>query len=166
MAVSGPKPKPHLQVVREGNPGRRPPKEGLKLAPGAPAEPDWRDWFGVTRGKAADDNRRARADARAAWFVIVPQLDIHGILASIDLGVLADTCVCWARIRQCERDVSRNGLSTWGTRGEVANPAVNAAAKYRQQWKFYVAELGLSPSSRTRLEGREAAGDDDNPFDV
>jgi P27 family predicted phage terminase small subunit len=48
----------------------------------------------------------------------------------------------------------------------VTNPAVNAAAKYRQQLKTYVAELGLSPSSRTRLEGKGPDGEEESPFDV
>lgn len=167
MALPGPKPKPHLQVLREGNPGRRPIKESLKLPPGAPPEPDWREWFGVTRGEEADENKRCRADARAAWRLVVPQLDAQGILAKIDAGVLTDAAVCWARIRHCERDISRQGLTVWGARGQVANPAVTAAAKYRLQWKFYVAELGLSPSSRTRLDGPKGGADaEENPFDV
>lgn len=167
MARPGPAPKPRLQVVREGNPGRRPVKEGLKLPPKAPAEPDWREWFTVTSGPRSDENQVCRGIARATWRHVVPVLDAQGLLATIDATVLADLCVCVARIRLCERDISRRGLWVMGERGAVKNPSVTAANQYRTQLKFYVAELGLAPSSRGSLEPPKGGGDDDeNPFDV
>src|SRR5919109_4450864 len=45
MAVPGRKPKPPLQVVREGNPGKRPVKEGVRLPPAEICEPDWLELF-------------------------------------------------------------------------------------------------------------------------
>lgn len=52
MAKPGPARRPNLQVVREGNPGKRSAAElegGLRLPPGAPEEPDWRQWFPAVR---------------------------------------------------------------------------------------------------------------------
>jgi P27 family predicted phage terminase small subunit len=52
MARPGPQRRPNLQVVREGNPGKRSREEldsGLRLAPGAPEEPDWLEWFPAVR---------------------------------------------------------------------------------------------------------------------
>ena len=41
MTAPGPKPKPALAVVKEGNPGKRPIKDSAKLPPSALIEPDW-----------------------------------------------------------------------------------------------------------------------------
>ncbi len=166
MPPPGPKPRPALTVVREGNPGKRKPKEGVKLPPDTPPEPNWSDWFPVTNGRRADENGRARADARSAWRREVPVLAQQGLLATIDATVLADYCVTVARVSQCERDISINGVWVPGERGAQKNPSVTAANQYRQQLKFYIAELGLSPSSRTRLEGKGPDGEEDSPFDV
>lgn len=166
MAVRGTKPKPALTIVREGNPGKRPIKEGLKLPPTTPEEPVWTDWFPVTNGAHAGDNQRGRDDARSAWRLVVPVLSAQGVLAKIDLCVLADYCITVARVNQCERDISVHGMWVEGERGAQKNPSVTAANQYRQQLKFYVGELGLSPSSRTRLDKGDPPGDDDNPFDV
>lgn len=166
MTKPGPKPKPVRQAEREGNPGKRAPKTGAKLAPHAPPEPDWRDWFQVTNGDHADDNGKCRAVASRTWQLIVPVLDAQGLLAQVDELVLADLCVCAARVHQCERDISRHGLWVDGERGAQKNPAVTAANQYRIQLKFYVAELGLSPSSRTGLPETEGVAGDDSPYDV
>lgn len=163
MAKPGPKPKPHLEVVREGNPGKRKRREGLKLDPAAPAEPDWREWFPVEN----ELNELAIDDCRTAWKIIVGELDAAGALSEIDFLVLSDACVCWAMTLWCQRDIALNSIWTMGERGAQKNPSVTAANQFRTQLKFYVAELGLAPSSRSRLVGREqAGGDDEDPFDA
>lgn len=45
MGKPGPAKRPALEVVREGNPGKRPVQEGVQLAPEAPAEPAWQETF-------------------------------------------------------------------------------------------------------------------------
>lgn len=52
MAKPGPQRRPNLQVVREGNPGKRSAADldsGVRMAPGAPSEPDWLQWFPPVR---------------------------------------------------------------------------------------------------------------------
>jgi P27 family predicted phage terminase small subunit len=76
-----------------------------------------------------------------------------GLLALIDFGTVQDAAVCWARILQCERDLSTKGLvQDTKDRGRTKNPHATIAKQYRDQFKFYVAELGLGPSARGRLE--------------
>jgi phage terminase small subunit len=54
---------------------------------------------------------------------------------------------------QCERNLSSVGLvQEAGTRGRTRNPHAIIAKQYREQFRFYVAELGLGPSARGRLE--------------
>lgn len=167
MAVSGPKPKPPLQVVREGNPGRRPVREGVKLPPSELAEPDWQDTFPTVRG---DDRQRAintrcREVARREWRRVVPVLTHTAGLAAVDTQVVHDYCVCVARIDQCERDISLNGMLIQGERGWMKNGATTVAGQYRQQLARYIGELGLSPSARGRLTPPEGDDDDDDTFD-
>lgn len=156
MPRKGRKPKPPQLKVVEGNPGkRRIPEDYPKPQPVAPAEPSWPQLF---RGRAA---ARLRKDARAEWARVVPTLDGLGLLSVIDGATLTDYCVCWARVVQCERAIAEEGLVISGDRGKVKHPALTAANQYRTQLRFYIAELGFSPSSRGRLNMPRDPADDD-----
>jgi P27 family predicted phage terminase small subunit len=115
---------------------------------------------------------RARKDARSEWQRVVPVLDGLGLLTKVDAALLTDYCVCWARLVQCERALSHEGLvvevSFTDDDGEVIrtelrrNPHSVTVKEYRSQLKSYVAELGLGPSSRGRIAvgGTESDADD------
>lgn len=168
MAVGapGPAPKPHLQVVREGNPGKRPVKEGVKLPPAELAEPDWQDVFPTHQDPELQAvNRRAREVARREWRRVVPVLKHTAGLAEVDATILTDYCICVARIDQCEREISRNGLLMKGERGWQKNGATTVVGQYRTQLKAYIGELGLSPSARVGLKPPKGDDDDEDPFD-
>lgn len=152
--------KPALQVVREGNPGKRPIKEGLKLPPAELAEPDWAETF---EGVDAD-NSRCRTVARREWQRVVPVLKFTAGLAEVDVSALQDYCVCVARIDQCERELSRNGLLMQGERGMQKNGATTVVSQYRAQYKIYLREFGLSPSARVSIKPPED-DDGDDVFD-
>jgi P27 family predicted phage terminase small subunit len=157
--------KPVLQVVREGNPGKRPIPESLKLPPADLDEPDWADTFPVVRDKEQQAlNRRAREVARREWRRVVPVLKYTAGLAAVDANLLHDYCVCVARVDQCERDLSTRGLLVEGERGWQKNGATTIVSQYRAQLKVYIRELGLSPSARTGMTPPKD-DDDDDPFD-
>lgn len=191
MAVPGRKPKPPLQVVREGNPGRRPVREGVKLPPAALVEPDWSTFFPASRlpakpraPRGADDEelkeyRRevqvwqrlklaieaaefGREVASREWTRVVPVLQMMAGLTSVDRSTAVDYCVCVARLEWCERQLSIEGLVTMGQRGPCRNPLTTIASQYRTQLKAYIGELGLSPSARGRLTPPEGGDDDDD----
>lgn len=128
---------------------------GPKLPPTCPPEPRWAD---LLPGKA---NVTLRTDGGRLWASIVPELDAHGILARVDELLVVDAVICAARIRQCERLLAREGLSTVTERGVVKHPVTAVMAAYRTQFRSYVAELGLSPSSRSRLPWNVAEDQDD-----
>ncbi len=156
--------KPALQVVREGNPGKRPVEEGLKLPPAELEEPDWKETFPAVRNKELQEvNRRAREVARREWRRVVPVLKYTAGLADVDAAALHDYCVCVARIDQCEREISRNGMLLMGERGWQKNGATTVVSQYRAQYKIYLREFGLSPSARV---GITPPGDDDDGDDV
>ncbi len=157
--------KPVLQVVREGNPGKRPVPQSLKLPPAELAEPDWTDVFPVVREKTQQAlNRRSREVARREWRRVVPVLKHTAGLTAVDANLLHDYCLCVARIDQCERELSTNGLLQLGERGWQKNGATTIVSQYRAQLKVYIRELGLSPSARTGFSPPKD-DDDDDPFD-
>ncbi|MFO7273157.1 MAG: phage terminase small subunit P27 family [Sphaerobacter thermophilus] len=158
--------KPYLQVVREGNPGHRPIEQGLKLPPAELEEPDWLETFPASRDKElAAANRRAREVASREWRRVVPVLRHTAGLAAVDAAALHDYCVCVARIDQCERELSRNGLLMQGERGWQKNGATTIVSQYRAQYKIYLREFGLSPSARVGIKPPEGDDGGDDPFD-
>jgi len=157
--------KPALQVVREGNPGKRPVKEGLKLPPADLEEPDWAETFPSMSSAQQAVNRRAREVARREWRRVVPVLKYTAGLAAVDVAALQDYCVCVARIDQCERDISQRGLLMEGERGWQKNGATTVVSQYRAQYKIYLREFGLSPSARVSITPPGDDDDDDDPFD-
>lgn len=180
MARPGPAKKPPLQVVREGNPGKRPVKDGVKLPPvSAFPEPDWSVYFPV--GSGADDiddaelrmlalsalsgSARSKDRAAAEWRRVVPPLSRSVGLADVDWTTVADYCVTVARLEECERRISVEGLIVMGQRGTCRNPLTSVAAQYRTQLKTYIGELGLSPSARGSMTTKDPDGDDSDPFD-
>lgn len=190
VAVPGRKPKPSLQVVREGNPGHRPVREGAKVPPSELVAPDWVTFFPDLRvgrkpraPRGADEAElqeykeevaawlrlKLAAEAAAAgrdaaareWDRVMPVL-VHAIgLTGVDRSVAVDYCVCVARLEWCELRLSVEGLVVMGQRGPCRNPLTTVASQYRTQLKAYVTELGLSPSSRGRIAPPEGGDDDD-----
>ncbi|WP_405560696.1 phage terminase small subunit P27 family [Streptomyces sp. NBC_01180] len=154
--------KPALQVVREGNPGKRPIVPGVVTPPAELEEPDWKLTF--TGADAA--NKRCRSVASAEWTRVVPVLKYTAGIGDVDTAVITDYCICVARIDQCEREISRNGLLMQGERGMQKNGATTIVGQYRSQLSRYIGELGLSPSARGRIQPPENGGnEDDDVFD-
>jgi P27 family predicted phage terminase small subunit len=167
MSAAPARKKPTLQVVREGNPGKRPIPESVVLPPADLDEPDWLETFPATRDPELQKvNKRAREVARREWRRVVPVLKHSAGLAEVDFTLAQDYCVCVARIDQCERDVSLRGMLMEGERGWQKNGATTVVSQYRAQLKVYIRELGLSPSARASFSAPK--GDDDDggdPFD-
>lgn len=156
------RPKPALQVVREGNPGKRPIWPGVVTPPADLAEPDWSETF----TGADDDNVRCAAIASAEWNRVVPVLRYTAGIGDVDTAVIRDYAICVARIDQCEREISRNGLLMAGERGMQKNGATTIVGQYRSQLARYIGELGLSPSARGRIQPPEnGSEEDDSIFD-
>jgi P27 family predicted phage terminase small subunit len=156
--------KPFLEVVREGNPGHRPVEPGLLLPLAELEEPDWAETFPVTEGPESAVNERLRLVARREWRRIVPVLKHTAGLAAVDAAALHEYCVVVARIDQCERALSIDGLLMQTERGWTKNGAATIVSQYRAHYKVLLREFGLSPSARRGITPVEVA-DDDDPFD-
>ena len=160
MATAGRKPKPTLQVVREGNPGKRPVKDSVKFSPSDLNEPDWPSVFPGGSG----DELRCRETAGALWRKLAPTLSRSVGLVGEQQESLVDYCVTWARIEQGERALSLEGMIVMTERGQVKNAWTTILNAYRSHLRSLIGELGLSPSAATRLGGK-ATDDEYDPFD-
>lgn len=162
--MSVPQRKPFLEVVREGNPGHRPLEPGLLLPPAELTEPDWAEVFPVESGDQAAENERLRFVAGREWNRVVPVLKHTAGLAAVDAAALHEYCVVVARIDQCERNLSVNGLLMQTERGWTKNGAATIVSQYRATYKILIREFGLSPSARRGITPVEIS-DDSDPFD-
>ncbi|MEU7190941.1 phage terminase small subunit P27 family [Streptomyces sp. NPDC045369] len=153
---------PPLQVIREGNPGKRPVSEGVRVPPAELSEPDWTDTFADVPGEQRAVNRRCREVASREWQRVVPVLEFTAGIGTVDTATLTDYCICVARIDQCEREISTNGILMQGERGWQKNGATTIVGQYRTQLARYIGELGLSPSARGRLTPPDSSGDEDD----
>lgn len=164
MTAPGRKPKPALQVVREGNPGHRPIRDGVTLPPTALEEPNWPDWL----GDQDEESELARQTAAELWGRTAPVLSRSMGLVNEQREVLADFCVTWARIVQGERSLSRDGVlvdSGRADRGRVRNPWTTVLNQYRSHMRSLAGELGLTPSAASRLTRPLSDDEEDDPFD-
>lgn len=142
--MRGRKPAAHsvrsLRLVQGGK------TKGVRLEPCAPREPDWTEKLG--------DNAYS-AGAAVEWARVVPILEREGIIARLDGRLLEDYCICCAQLDEANRAVAKHGF------GEGAkNPAVTAANQIRAQLKFYISEIGMSPTSRMRMNLPDGDEDD------
>lgn len=121
----------------------------------APDEPDWAVLL------PGDSQAAVRRDAGDEWSRVVPVLDGLGMLVTLDRALLVDYCMVWARMLECERRLSVEGLVVEVHRldrdGNVVrtlvrrNPYSTSLREYRTMFRGYLCELGLGPSSRGRI---------------
>ena len=163
MPRGGKNAKPTLQVIREGNPGHRALRDPVVLPPTALVEPTW-----VELLPGSDvEMKRARATAAGVWSLTAETLSRSVGLVAAQQDTLVDYCITRARIEQGERALSREGVvvsAGRADRGQVKNAWTTILNQYRPHFRSLVAELGLSPSSASRLT-RPDTSDDDDPFD-
>jgi P27 family predicted phage terminase small subunit len=150
----GPPPKPTKLKVAAGNPGKRPLNQrepDPEVA--APPMPGW-----------LSDR------AKVEWKRITPELVTLGIVSRIDQAALAAYCQAVAELEQATRTIDAEGrVCVWpildkdGDKiGErlKSHPAVQQQRDAMQRVKGFLAEFGLSPASRSRVQ---AAGADKPP---
>jgi P27 family predicted phage terminase small subunit len=133
--------------------GRATTKTTIKPTPLAPDEPDWADVLG---------NPQAATDAAACWRSTVPELERLGLATVLDLALLTELCVTWARLRETERIIGRDGVIVEGYRGSsVKHPAVTVAGQYRTALAKLMHACGLTPAARQQLDVTEDRADYD-----
>ena len=146
---SGPKPKPTRLKILAGNPGKRPLN---KQEPKPPA------------GKLPVAPPHLNRIAKKEWRRLAKDLHSCGVLTQVDTAVLGAYCQAYSRWVQAEdaiaemakRDQLTNGLMIKTTNGNaIQNPLVGTSNKSANDMVRYAAELGMTPSARSRVTATE-----------
>lgn len=147
MTIPGPKPTPtHLRIVR-GERADRINKNEPKASKSKPRCPNW-----------------LSAEAKTVWRRTVKQLELMGILSEADNDIICAYSNAVVNYQRATELVDKAGVLIKGRRdGVVTNPAVRVQRDSAMLVHRFATELGLTPSSRTRLTVSD--GDDDDFLD-
>lgn len=140
--AAGRKPKPTIQKILAGNPGKRPLNMNEPKPEGVPTCPSVLD-----------------ATAKREWTRISRELIAVGLLTSVDRAMLAAYCDAYSRWSQATEELNElrrtkgKSVLVVGTKTgyPMQNPLIGIINTAADQMRKFGAELGLSPSSRTRL---------------
>lgn len=136
MALRGRKPTPTAIKKLEGNPGKRPlndkePKPERK----APPCPKWLD-----------------KEAKREWKRLASKMEMMGVLTEVDMAAFAGYCQSYARWRENEEFISKNGSLVRTPSGYWQQvPQVSMAQQYLKQMGRFAEQFGLTPASRSRI---------------
>jgi len=138
----GRKSKPTALKVLQGNPGKRKLNtEEPDFGVGTPAKPNWLDAF-----------------ASEEWDVLVSILVPARVLTKGEVGVLAVACDAYSQWRSCiafltkTKSLSYDASSLNGGTNYKPYPEVAQRNQARRQYLSALSELGLSPSSRSKVK--------------
>jgi len=141
MAMTGRKPKPVEQRIREGNPQRTPLPEPMLVA-GRPPEDD----------PMLEVPEDMPADGKEAWNAVVPTLAEVGLLDRVDRLMLQAMCVQWARARQAGKVIAKQGHLIRGAGGHIReHPSLRTERDSYAAFSRFAEQFALSPVARTRL---------------
>lgn len=144
--MRGRKPMPSRIKLLRGNPGKRPlPQEEPQPQRGLPPAPS-----------------HLNALALVEWHRIGGALARLGVLTQVDSSVLAGYCVVYARWAMAETALQQPSdlLVRGQMSGNIQNPLIRIANQALELMHKYMVEMGLTPSSRTRVVKGEPSVDD------
>ena len=145
----GRKAKPVAKKKAAGNPG------GRQLNTN---EPD----FGEISNIDAPD--WLQGPGRSLWEVLAPQLCGQNVLKLTDIQNLEAYCAAYGRFREAEDAIKMHGSVIQEESGKLyKNPAVTIVNEATRQMATLGSMLGLDPSSRQRLVGKDGERSG-NPF--
>ena len=95
--------------------------------------------------------------AKAQWAKLAAKLEGYGIITDIDETSLAAYCEAYSRWSQAVDHVRLNGaiVKIKGSDYPVQNPYLPVLTKAFMQMHTMLVELGLSPSSRSRIHAEK-----------
>jgi P27 family predicted phage terminase small subunit len=139
--MPSPKPKPTAQRKLEGNPGKRPYNHH------EPTPPPMADDGAIP--VELDDNPIALTE----WRRLVPMLRRARQVSEADRAALLALCLEWARYRAALVLITQRGLVYESKSGYlVPNPGIRISGQALNGCCRLWAELGLTPSSRSRVK--------------
>ncbi len=149
MGSRGPKPLPNNVHQLRGNPSK---KTAAQFRDGVNAPTE-----------IPDCPRHLKGPAQKEWKRVTVELEKLGLVSKIDRAALAMYCTAWGRYVHAEEkllELGDDGLIETTPNGfQVQGPWLNIANKAMDQCKSFLAEFGMSPSSRSRVTPGEIQGD-------
>lgn len=142
----GRKPKPRALRVYEGNPSRR----RLPDAPEPPSPP-----------APPDPPEHLDGEALRFWRSYAPPLHALGLLSAADVAALSLAAAAWSDYRAASEQIRRLGAVLTGKKGmQYQSPYVAIRHRAEERLRHWLAEFGLTPSSRMRLRVAPAPADE------
>lgn len=148
--MRGRKPEPAALKLVRGNPGKRPIKHTDDATPcsGVPPAPEW-----------------LTPAARKYWESIAPDLERAGLLKDLDRTALEGLCDAYARWREASEMLAKTSMivkaSTSGYL--MPNPLIAIANTAFGQVRAMLAEFGMTPSSRSRVQTSDGNKEPESP---
>lgn len=152
MGARGPRPEPVALKVLKGNPSKRPLNlDAPSPDPGIPTCPSF-----------------LTGEAKREWRRITKELLAVGLLTLADRTALAAYCQAYARWREAEEIINREGMTYEytnknGSTNITARPEVAISRENLVLVRQFCQEFGLTPSARAKMRVPKAAEKD--PFD-
>lgn len=105
-------------------------------------------------------------DGKKEYRKLVKDLDSSDILTNVDIPVVAIIADAYAKMAQANDILKSEGMfikktSDRGAENLVEHPAMKVYRQYNTIYKQYLAEIGLSPSSRAKLSVINANAEDE-----
>lgn len=146
MGKRGPAPKPSALKVLAGNPG------GRRL----PAEPEPSPLLQVPPPPVWLDT-----EAKREWKRVGQELLGLGLLTSLDVVAFAGYCQAFGAYVKANRMLRREGMVIEVNGVKQRNLWAKVAADAFDQMQKGLAQFGLTPSARVRMNPEEKAGEED-----
>jgi len=140
----GRKPKPTQLKAITGNPGNRPLNTTEPKLPASPYDPP--DWL--------------EGEARKKWNAEIKQYVDCGLLTTGDRDIFAMYCFEYTEWIRLKKKVSKVSETVTTANGAVqVNPLIYLAGKMRDRCIRMEAEIGITPSSRSRVKAVSPPGE-------
>lgn len=134
---------PEIRAVK-GNPSRRPmPKKVMRVVEAMLSPPEW-----------------MTSEQKIEWHYLLAHAPA-GVLGALDKGVLTGYVVASVIHRHACAQYQKIGVLIKTPNGPIANPCINVITKQAALMKMLAAEMGFTPSSRSKI----LVNDDDHEKD-
>ena len=117
--------------------------------------------------KAPPPPKWLSAEARGEWKRIMPDLVDRRLLVPAMLGIAEKYCLVSGLVRQMQATLTEEGYVLKDEKGKrYKHPALQVLSDATAQARQYAAELGLTPTSRTKTGPATDANDDLSDLDL
>jgi P27 family predicted phage terminase small subunit len=132
--------------------GRKPKPTAVKLAEGNPGKRRINGQEPKPAGSLPDCPAHLSAEAKAEWDRIAANMNRIGLLTQVDRTTMAAYCQCYGRWVEAEQKLAETPAILRMPSGYIQqSPWLTISNKQLELMAKYMAELGLTPASRSRL---------------